>query len=318
VSTATTSRRSDAGFWSSAASFFLPLGSQIDPTGVRGYQIDMRVKAASAHWPQPDLLAPGRELHVGTAQYGLGCYERWLAGDGEQWLEAALAAGRHLVSIQRADGSWLHDFAFPHTFPLPPPWASGIAQGEGASLLVRLHLETREPDLAAAAKRAIAPLLTPMRDGGVRGELGGRPWPEEYPTSPESHVLNGAVFALWGMRDVAVGLGDESAGREFQSGVDALAANLARYDAGFWSLYSLYPHPVRNVASSFYHALHVSQLEAMEHLAPRPEFAEMRTRWDGYASSAACRARAFAHKAAFRLLVPRNRWFAHRMPWTRA
>ena len=108
---------------------------------------------------------------------------------------------------RQPDGSWLHHDPFPHTFPLPPPWASGITQGQGASLLVRLNAETGDADLARAARLALEPLLTPQSSGGVCGELGGRPWPEEYPTSPESHVLNGAIFALWGMRDVAVGLG---------------------------------------------------------------------------------------------------------------
>jgi heparosan-N-sulfate-glucuronate 5-epimerase len=312
MTNAAVSRRAEAGFLSSARSFFLPLGTQIDPEAVRGYPIDMRVKARSAVWPQAGVLAPGA-LHVMTAQYGLGCFERWLAGNGEQWLEAALATGRHLVSIQESDGSWLQTKAFPHTFPLPAPWASAITQGEGASLLVRLHLQTGEPELAAAARLALLPLWIPQAEGGLCGELGGMPWPEEYPTTPQSHVLNGGIFALWGMRDVAVGLGDRDAGRRFEDGVDALAANLGRYDAGYWSYYSLFPHPIRNPASSFYHALHISQLEAMELLAPRPVFAKTRTRWDGYARSPISSARAFVAKATFRLLVPRTRYSAARL-----
>ncbi len=304
------SRRNEAGFWSSARSFFLPVGPQIDAEAVRGYPIDMRVKAHSPDFSQ--ALSP-EALHVVTAQYGLGCFERWLAGDGEQWLEAALATGRHLVSIQESDGSWLHPKPFPHTFPVPAPWASAITQGEGASLLVRLHVETGEAELAAAARLALSPLWVPQTEGGLCGDLGGLPWPEEYPTTPQSHVLNGAMFALWGMRDVAVGLADRGAGRRFEVGVDALAANLGRYDAGYWSYYSLFPHPIRNPASSFYHALHVSQLEAMELLAPRPVFAQTRARWDAYARSQISSARAFVAKATFRLLVPRKRYSAGRL-----
>ncbi len=314
MSIGASSRRSDAGFWSSARSFFLPVGPHIDPSTVAGFPIDMRVKARSVHWPQLALVSSGA-LHVGVAQYGLGCFERWLAGEGLQWLEAALAAGRHLVSIQESDGSWLQNQAFPHTFPVSPPWCSGITQGEGASLLVRLHLETNEPELAESARRAVYPLTVPQAVGGVQGELSGLPWPEEYPTEPQSHVLNGAIFALWGMRDVAVGLNDSDVGRQFEQGVTTLAANLHRYDTGYWSLYSLFPHPVPNPASSFYHALHVSQLTAMQELAPRPEFDELRIRWKSYSDSRRCQVRAFAAKATFRLLVPRNRFLAHRLPW---
>lgn len=311
-----TSKRPNAGFWSSARTFFLPVGGQIDPDGVRGYPIDLRIKADSPRGLSPELLGTGA-LHVGITQYALGCYERWLAGEGSQWLDAALAAGRHLVKIQEPDGSWLHREPFPHTFPLRPPWASGITQGQGASLLVRLYAETGEAELAAAARLALSPLFTAQAEGGVGGELGGLPWPEEYPTTPQSHVLNGAIFALWGIRDVALGLGSEDAREEFERVLDSLAANLHRFDTGTWSLYSLFPHPIFNRASSFYHDLHINQLTAMQMLAPRPEFERVRARWSAYAGSRYARSKAFAWKAAFRILVPRNRLFARAAPWTR-
>lgn len=309
------SHRSSAGFFSSAKSFFLPLGPALDPDGVVGYPIDMRVKSRSSRWPAPELRR--LQFYVGVAQYGLGAYERWLAGDGEEWLAAARAAATHLISSQEPDGSWLHHEAFKHTFPLLPPWRCGMAQGEAASLLVRLHKATGEGIFAEAALRALAPLSRAREDGGVRALLDGRPWPEEYPTDPPSFVLNGAIFALWGLRDVGVGLDNADAARAFEEGVDALAANLHRFDNGWWSLYSLFPHPVIGVASSFYHDLHITQLQAMDMLSTRPEFEATRLRWTAYASSPWNRRRAFASKAVFRMLVPRNRVLARRMPWTR-
>jgi hypothetical protein len=302
--------------FSSAKSFFLPLGPAIDADGVRGYPIDLRVKAQTPSWP-PAELANAPDSYVGIAQYGLGAYERWLAGSGEEWLASAQAVGQHLVDRQQADGSWLHPKPFPHTFPLGAFWRCGMAQGEAASLLVRLHLAFGDPVLADAAVRALAPLSLPREQGGVCALLDGRPWPEEYPTDPPSFVLNGAMFALWGMRDVGVGLGDAAASQAFQEGVDSLAANLHRYDNGWWSLYSLYPHPVIGVASSFYHDLHINQLQAMDLLATRPEFRPTRIRWAAYAQSPWNRRRAFASKAVFRMIVPRNHLLARRMPWTR-
>jgi heparosan-N-sulfate-glucuronate 5-epimerase len=171
--------------------------------------------------------------------------------------------------------------------------------------------------LAAAARLALSPLFTAQAAGGVGGELGGLPWPEEYPTTPQSHVLNGAIFALWGIRDVALGLGSEDAREQFERVLDSLAANLHRFDTGTWSLYSLFPHPIFNRASSFYHDLHINQLTAMQILAPRPEFERVRARWSAYAGSRYARSKAFAWKAAFRILVPRNRLFARAAPWTR-
>jgi hypothetical protein len=309
------SRRSAAGFFSSAKSFSLPLGPALDPHGVAGYPIDMRVKSRSTSWPAPALHH--MQLYVSVAQYGLGAYEQWLAGEGEECLASAHAAAMHLISRQEPDGSWLHHKAFEHTFPLVPPWRCGMVQGEAASLLVRLHQTTGEEVFAEAAVRALAPLSLAREDGGVRALLDGRPWPEEYPTDPPSFVLNGAIFAMWGLRDVGVGLGNADATRAFEEGVDALAANLHRFDNGWWSLYCLFPHPVIGVASSFYHDLHITQLQAMDMLSTRPEFEAMRLRWTSYAGSRWNRRRAFASKAVFRMLVPRNRLLARRMPWTR-
>jgi hypothetical protein len=190
-----------------------------------------------------------------------------------------------------------------------------MAQGEAASLLARIYGVTQDDRWARAALAALAPLSVPSEHGGVQAELEGRPFPEEYPTSPPSYVLNGGIFTLWGLRDVALGVGDADALRQWHEGVDTLATNLHRWDTGWWSLYSLYPHPVVNPASTFYHALHIAQLQAMEILAPSPEFAAVRNRFQDYAASPSCRRRAFTQKALFRILVPRNRYLAFRMPW---
>jgi heparosan-N-sulfate-glucuronate 5-epimerase len=309
------SRRSSAGFLSSSKSFFLPLGPALDPERVRGYPIDLRVKARSSGWPPPEIAACTR-YYVVVAQYGLGAYERWLAGDGEAWLAAARDAGLYLLSSQQPDGSWLHAEPLAHTFPLLPPWRCGMAQGEAASLLVRLHLITGEEVFAEAAVRALAPLARSREEGGVRASLDGRPWPEEYPTDPPSFVLNGAMFALWGLRDVGVALNDASAQAAFEEAVDTLAENLHRWDLGYWSRYDLFPHPVINVASSFYHDLHINQLRAMHRLAPRPQLAETAEHWERYAASLLCRQRALTRKALFRVLVPRTSLLARQLPWS--
>jgi hypothetical protein len=321
VEGAATPRRNRAGFLSSASSFSLPAGPRIDPDGIAGYPIDMRIKAEAPRWPPAWLPPRERELHVDTAQWGLGAFERFLAGEGEQWLAAAVACGEHMLATQEPGGprcgGWVHRFRYPHSLPLPPGWLSAMAQGEGASLFARLHGATGEDRWLEGAAAAMRPMWVPSSAGGVQAELGGDPFPEEYPTSPPSFVLNGAIFALWGVRDAAVVLHDGELLARFRAGVDTLAANVHRWDLGWWSRYDLYPHPLLNVASSFYHALHVSQLEAMGLLAPRPQLEEARTRFAAYAADARLARRAFVRKAVYRLAVPRNRWLAHRLPWTR-
>jgi peptidoglycan/xylan/chitin deacetylase (PgdA/CDA1 family) len=297
------------------------VGGNIEADKVRGYYVDMRFKAETPSWPPSWLQPRERQLHVATAQWALGAYERYLEGDGEEWLGCALDAGRYLVDDLEeggtSDGAWLHWHEMPHTYRLRPPWISAMAQGEGASLLVRLYAETGEEGFADAARHALKPLSVPVRRGGVRALLGGGPFFEEYPTDPPSFVLNGGIFAMWGCYDVGVGLDDAGAMQEFQDAVDVLARNINRWDTGYWSLYDLFPHPVfPNVASSAYHALHITQLRAMQRIAPRRELEDTVERFEGYAQDRGNPARAFAVKAAFRLVTPRNPSLAHRLPWS--
>jgi heparosan-N-sulfate-glucuronate 5-epimerase len=311
----------DPDFFSSARSFPTEVGAQIEPGSIRGYYVDLRFKAETPSWPPSWLKPREHQLHVATAQWALGAFERYLAGEGDEWLACALEAGRYLGDdLEQGgalDGAWLHGMAMPHTYLLQPPWISAMAQGEGASLLVRLYAETGEEGFADAARRALKPLSIPVSKGGVRALLGGGPFFEEYPTEPSSFVLNGGIFAMWGCYDVGLGLGDSVAMQDFEDAVDTLARNIERWDTGYWSLYDLFPHPaLPNVASAAYHALHITQLRAMQRIAPRKELEETAKRFEGYATERGNAARAFAVKSMFRLVNPRNRSLAHRLPWS--
>ena len=294
-----------------STTFEQPIGSHIAPDGVRGYYLDLRVKADD---PDPVTAWPyeyRKEAWVVFAQLGLGAYERYLAGDGEQWLALARHVADVLIEHQERDGArrgaFVHTYDFPHTFPVRAPWISSMAQGEGASLLVRLHLETGEERYSDAARLALEPLSVRTPDGGAMNLLEGRPFPEEYPTEPPSFVLNGGIFSLWGLYDVGRGLGEAQATAAFEDGVQTLVANLHRWDTGWWSVYDLYPHPRRNIASFAYHQLHIDQLRAMAVIAPREELLLMADRFESYAESRRNRVRAVAEKSLFRLRVPRNR-----------
>ena len=309
--------RSAAGFLSSDRSFRLPRGRHVAAAGdrPRGYPIDLSVKAQD---PQPK---GGAELHVVRIQHGLGCYERYLGGDGDQWLEAMLAAARHLADVQvpagRQAGGYPHRKPFLHSYRLTPPWLSAMAQGQAASLLIRAHVETGEDRLAESALASLAPFGVPSRRGGVLATLGGGPFLEEYPTTPAgSFVLNGAIFAIWGVLDVER-VTSESGPIASAELLGTLERNLHRWDNGHWSRYDLHPHPVANVASSFYHLLHVHQLEELSASHPgMRSFARYAARFRDYRDARHERLRAFCGKAAFRMVVPRNARLARALPWS--
>ena len=301
----------DAGFFSSSRRLRLSVGTRFSGSGRRGYYIDLTAKATQAGpWPPPWLKAG--HGHVALAQLGLGHFERFAATADERHLAAARTAADHLVTTQAHEagahsGGWLHTFPYVHRAPLRAPWLSAMAQGEAASLLIRLFEETGEERYAEAAVRALRPMRVPVESGGVLGEVDGSPFLEEYPTDPQSHVLNGAIFALWGARDVALATADADAARLETDVVATLRATCSRWDTGRWSRYDLFPTPPRNVSSSFYHHLHINQLKALHILYGGSEFQDLAARFEAYAASPLRRTTAFVSKVAYRVAIPRHR-----------
>jgi hypothetical protein len=234
---------------------------------------------------------PRTTNHVSIAQLGLGA---WQLG----WTDAAARVADWIAGALDGDGLLHYGFAMPHTYRLAAGWSSATAQGQSASLFVRVGL----PD---AARQAVRPLVEPSVLLDVTEE---GPVLQEYPTDPPAHVLNGWIFALWGLYDVARTTGDEAAAGAFEDGAAALAARLPRYElAGRWSRYDLYPHPIAHAASPFYHRLHVEQLRALDELAPHRAFRDFALRWAASSRSYPAVALGVARKVAFRVLRPRRR-----------
>jgi hypothetical protein len=261
-------------------------------------------------WPPP-WLQDGYG-YVKLAQLALGHFERYVSTGDPAGLQFADSAAAFLVATQQPAGSvdeggWRHEFPFAHRLELRPPWLSAMAQGQAASLLLRVYLETGQEELAEAALLAMRPFDRPVDRGGVTSVVGKSLFAEEYPTTPSSHVLNGAVFALWGVRDVAETLDEPTVRKLHDDLLDGLVQTLPRFDLGTWSRYDLYPDPPVNVASSFYHHLHISQLEALASLYGNSVFSMLAAQFGAYERRPALRTAAFVRKAAYRLRVPRRK-----------
>jgi heparosan-N-sulfate-glucuronate 5-epimerase len=121
---------------------------------------------------------------------------------------------------------------------------------------------------------------------------------EEAPSHPMSLILNGWIYALWGLRDVAVGLRHREADEMLGASSECLLRMLPHYDTGWWTRYSLYPHLLPDLAKPFYHRLHVWQAEVMHRLTGNEGFGAAAARWRRY-DRAASRVRLIAQKAAF-------------------
>jgi heparosan-N-sulfate-glucuronate 5-epimerase len=253
----------------------------------------------------------GRQYNpIAIAQYGLGNYNLFRRGReadrrrqfflSADWLVSHLEPNAHGLAV------WNHHFDWEYRNTLKAPWYSGLAQGQGISVLVRAHVESGDVRYLVAAQHALASFHRPVTEGGVvftgdgrndRGDL----WFEEYIVSPPTHILNGFIWASWGIYDYFLATGDRSAKELFSRAVQTLVRNLDRYDLGFWSLYEQSGTRLPMVASAFYHRLHIVQLRVMQRLTGEDTFARVADRWEGYTRSRSNRIRALCYKSAFKL-----------------
>jgi heparosan-N-sulfate-glucuronate 5-epimerase len=243
---------------------------------------------------------------IAIAQYGLGNYNLFTRTGDPQRRTKFLTVADWLVTHLEKNGSgmwvWNHHFDWEYRTRLQAPWYSALAQGQGISVLVRAHRETGDTLYLDAAQRAFEPFLKAADEGGVAyRDDSGHIWLEEYIVSPPTHILNGFIWASWGVYDYFLAAGESVAQRLFDQAVETLAANLHCYEAGFWSLYEQSGTWLKMLASPFYHHLHIIQLEILYRLTGREIFRQYAMRWDGYRKSRLKRAAALLYKVIFKL-----------------
>jgi hypothetical protein len=243
---------------------------------------------------------------IAIAQYGLGNFNLYLKSRSPERRARFLRISDWLVdNLEQNPGGfwvWNHHFDFEYRSPLRAPWYSGLAQGQGISLLVRAHAETRDPRYLDAARRAFKCMQADVTQGGVifTDEFGNR-WIEEYIVTPPTHILNGFLWASWGVYDLALATGDVAVRKVWDDSVATLKNNLKFYDAGYWSLYEQSGTRLKMMASPFYHRLHIVQLRVMAKLTGEQIFTDFANRWSLYQQSRMKRSRALVYKSVFKL-----------------
>jgi heparosan-N-sulfate-glucuronate 5-epimerase len=266
-------------------------GSHWRSDDVAGYFVDFREKTSA-----PGAHSPASMQPVSLAQLALGWWERHLDGDprgGDEFNTLAELLARQAVPV---DGElrWPYTVAVPK-YGLRSGWCSAMAQGQVASVFVRQFLRTGDERWADLGRGALRPLVS---ESDLVSQTAAGPILEEAPSDPPSHILNGWIYALWGLWDASVALQDDDAAQGFAAGVTALRAMLPAYDVGWWTRYSLYPHALRDLAKPFYHRIHVLQLVVTARATGHSDLAATAERWRGY-DRAPNRVAAVAQKGAF-------------------
>lgn len=243
-----------------------------------------------------------------VAQYALGFYDLFLDTGNQKHKEVFLKQAdwflRSIRVIENGIGLWEYNFDFEYHKGLKAPWQSALAQGQGISVVARAYLLTKDDRYLEAADKAFRSFEYQIgQPGGVTYvDDEGYTWFEELIFIPPTHVLNGFIWASWGVYDYYLLTKNQEALRLFNESARTLEDNISKYDLGFWSVYHLHRTRLKEIVSPYYQKLHVIQLNVMYHLTNKKVFKEYANKWENCYSKWYCRYLAICWKVLFKLL----------------
>lgn len=246
---------------------------------VKGYYNDLTEKVTKS----PELgknelpfltIEDGRniEFSIQIFQYGLGAYDLYLLNKDKKMLEIFKRTVDWAMINQGTMGEW-NTFGYKYK---GDPYSS-MAQGEGASLLIRAYIEFQKEKYLEAAKKAIIFMFLPKEDGGTALYKDNGIFLLEYTCQPV--ILNGWIFSIFGAIDyLKIIPNDNDIKEKFNITLGTLKENLKKYDKKFWSMYDIQDR----IASPFYHKVHINQLKVLGKLTNEEVFNEYSIKFNKY------------------------------------
>ena len=241
---------------------------------------------------------------IAVAQYALGHYNLSLETNDENHLDQFSKQIVWLLeNLEKNDSGiyvWKHYFDFEYNQLLQNGWYAGLAQGQGLSALIRAKGIVKDDRLDQAIDKVWQSLLLLIDQGGVsfRDEENSL-WIEEYILEPPTHILNGFIWALWGVYDLWLMNKETTTKSYFDECISTIKENLPKYDSGYWSLYELSNTRMKMLASPFYHKLHIVQLKVLYKMTNDSFFNEYAEKWMGYLKNRLNRYRSLINKSFF-------------------
>jgi len=174
-----------------------------------------------------------------------------------------------------------------------------MAQGLAMSALVRGYRITGRQHLLDLGLAATKVFEKDIEDGGVRSLEQGRVLFEEYPAYPLPRVLDGFLFSLLGLYDLAVETTDSKAFQLFSDGIDGLSHTLDFWNyRGKWSRYGSHGY----LCPPQYNKLNVALLTSLARVSGDSTLEQYAEAWDPRRLSVPRRAEVF-----FVFLFTKNR-----------
>jgi len=282
------------------------VGKRFVPDKLEGYFNDMTHKT---HWEgQKDdngipliTLSSGKSVYsfVTIIQKALGHYDKWLLQNSQTDHDEFLRIVDFMLDTQDELGGW--DLWSTVGVEAANPY-SGMLQGESCSAFARAFLLTGNERIFDAAMKSLELMITPVEKGGTCFIEGESLYFEERPELIRNTILNGWIFALFGIYDLWLITSEETYMNLFTRSVSSLIASIEFYDRGYWSNYDLR----NNIANPFYHNLHIAQIRALYEVVKDERLLHKVNQWETFGKSRLKKARAVLVKVRQRVFSGHN------------
>lgn len=177
----------------------------------------------------------------------------------------------------QVDGKWAWGIDLPSRNQ-KAPWISGLTQSLGISILLREYQLSQDTRFLEAATKALAWMGRPITEGGIAYKMTSGTWFEEYPdASNPSHVLNGHMWALFGIYDYYRVTRDQTAKKLFNLGIAALLSEIHKYDVGYWSVYAQTNRV--DVVTGAYQQFIIEQLLVLHQITGKARLRQYSEKW---------------------------------------
>jgi hypothetical protein len=188
-----------------------------------------------------------------------------------QWLRAH--------AVHRSDGAvvWPCYFDWQEGAALlKSPWISAMYQSVVISALVRAYRLGGDKELLDLCVKATKVFSLPIESGGVQTVVGEGVLYEEYPVYPLPRVLDGFLFSLLGLYDLAIETGSSAILALFTEGVAGLRAAISSWNyRGKWSWYGTHGY----LCPPHYHHLNALLLGMVGELARDTALVQLARQW---------------------------------------
>jgi hypothetical protein len=246
------------------------------------------------------------------AWWGLSNLRQYLESHDKEFLRKFMiqVAWLKANAVHRDDGAvvWPCYFDWQEGLcKLSSPWISAMYQGVVISTLIRGYRMNGDQALLDLSKRATVVFSQDIEKGGVRTSEKGGTLYEEYPAYPLPRVLDGFLFSLLGLYDLAIETGSADIRRLFDKGIDGLKGTLRFWNyRDKWTWYGSHGY----LCPPHYHKLNAVLVSILGRLSGDATLQHFARAWDTKARSFMDKVEIFLMfaltKNRARLRLPRN------------